>query len=775
MEDESPKKFESGDTPEIIGDTDTPESGIIIKLEYFLNEEDKKEGTLIINNFTGKCNKISYEEIVYSFYLFLETITLPDEIKHIKPDNFKCDFIRYLYRDGWILLEEKESIILDEYLNTSNLKIMIKATIYTDDEFAIIKKFDIIEKEIDYTYSQMLGKNLDNSPADAPLNLVVLTANPLMGEKNELRTMNDFNIITSTIYKLFDDEDYLKYTEFCPLTMNTLKNILSNKAKIPLILHLICKSTYIQDNESKKYNANLIFEKNYNNDLTIDNYKLEFVNVNTLIKELFNGESAKEIKENIKNITLIISTQLAEDVYKIFEKFEFKNILVQHTTLADVNFIAEFNKVFYQDLIRHLDKPINMIFENALNTSNEQIDLKTFCCCFHSHKDTCATLENLRNDIFVDKNYPDIDNLTKEKERAKEMKILIPHFYHLHPVCKNYIAFIKKYSDQDIKIPKNSFSLCSEFSAKQLKYLDFFSKNNQKVKVEFLDDSKKTIKKNFFNFCCCNEEPKNHNINMIFQKDFNEKIKNNTIQFRKAGILREKLNLPIYEKLKLLVGKNAFVFKALKFLFKDDFNYCNIYGDTEINLKIFRSILKEYYLERYYFYELNNKKKNEKEKKMNKDYELRRIYSMPVLNQINYNDKDNIVNYDSEMKLRQSHSNFSLFIADIKEILEIDFKDFIKDELNNEFNNIYFIYISNAELVNKNRNKLRTNNKIIFFSEKQLPKIYSMQYIELTKEPILQSNEKYYKIYNINYNNVSLNEYIKFQEHEIVQNWRKNK
>ena len=127
-------------------------------------------------------------------------------------------------------------------------------------------------------------------------------------------------------------------------------------------------------------------------------------NINTLIKELFNGESAKEIKENIKNITLIISTQLAEDVYKIFEKFEFKNILVQHTTLADVNFIAEFNKVFYQDLIRHLDKPINMIFENALNTSNEQIDLKTFCCCFHSHKDTCATLENLRNEIFVDKN-----------------------------------------------------------------------------------------------------------------------------------------------------------------------------------------------------------------------------------------------------------------------------------------------------------------------------------------------------------------------------------
>ena len=160
---------------------------------------------------------------------------------------------------------------------------------------------------------------------------------------------------------------------------------------------------------------------------------------------------------------------------------------------------------------------------------------------------------------------------------------------------------------------------------------------------------------------------------------------------------------------------------------------------------------------------------------MNKDYELRRIYSMPVLNKINNNDKDNIVNDYSEMKLRQSHSNFSLFIADIKEILEIDFKDFIKDELNNEFNNIYFIYISNAELVNKNRNKLRTNNKIIFFSEKQLPKIYSMQYIELTKEPILQSNEKYYKIYNNNYNNVSLNEYIKFQEHEKVQNWRKNK
>ena len=750
MEDESPKKFESGDTPETNGDNDTPESRISIGLEYFLNEEDKKEGTLIINNFTGKCNKISYEEIVYSFYLFLETITLPDEIKHIKPDHFTCEFIRYLYRDGWVLLGENEFIYFDDYLGINNLKIMIKATIYTDDEFDIIKKCDTIKKEIDYTYKEMLEKNLDNSPTDIPLNLIVLNANPLMNGKNELRTMNDFNIITSTIFKLFDNEDYLKYTKFGLLTMKTLKDILTNKTKIPVILHLICKSTYIKDNESNKYIANLIFEKNYFSGNGINNYNLKFVNEKTLKKELFEDDSAEEIKENIKKITLIISTQLAEDVYNIFKDFEFKNILVQHTTLADVNFIAEFNKIFYQDLIRHLDKPINTIFENAFITSNEEIDFKTFCCCFHNHKDSCSCsiLENLQNEIYNDKNSKIVKNLTKE-EKLKEMEIYIPHFYHLFPLCTSYI---KKHFKSNEKNKYYSFSSHLLSCKKYMNYVEHFS----------LDNTKRVQ-----NFCCCNINSKNHNINMIFQKDFNEEDKNNKIQFRKAGTLRENLNLPNYKKLKLLVGKNKAIFQALQFFFRDDYNYCNIYGDNMENLKIFGSILKEYYRERYYFYELYNNEENEKEKDINEDISLKKNISQSILKDSINSELENMKIIDIDINLNRKISQPSSFYnRQIKGINEMDYENFIKENTKLNFNIIYFLYVFDAKLIKSN---LRDKNKIIFFSEEPLGIIGKIQNIQLIKEPKLQTEEKYYK----NILQVSLNEYIKFQHVKDVQNWRK--
>ena len=753
MEDEYPKKFDTRGTPVSFGETDTPDTEISLGLEYFLNNEEKKEGNLILNHFTEYYDRISYEEIVYSFYLFLETTTLPEEIKKIKPDNFKCDFIRYLDGDGWILLEENEFIFLDNDLNLSNLKIMIKATVYPYDQYNIIKKCDDIEKEINYTYNEMLEKNLDNSPPDAPLNLVVLTANPLMDGKEELRTMNDFNIITSTIYNLFETEDYLKYTEFGPLTKKTLKNILSNKEKIPVILHLICKSTYIKDEKSNKYKANLIFEKIYNSKRPFDNYDLEFVDENTLMEELFKGELAEEIKENIKKITLIISTQLAEDVYNnIFKNFGFKNILVQHTTLADINFITEFNKSFYQDLIRHLAKPINTIFESALIISNEKTDFKTFCCCFHSHKDTCSCpiLENLTNEIY---NKESIDDPKKNK-----MKTLIPHFYHLFPLCKVYISSKGNNSIINSKIPNYSFSL---HSGTCLTYM-----NPDSISC-FLHEVHKSSKKLFYNVCCCDEKPENHNINMIFRKDFTEENKNHQIHFRKAGTLREKINFPNYEKQKLLVGKNKSIFQALQFFFSG-FNYCNIYGDNIENLKKFGRILKEYYLERYYFYELNNNDKNENN--TNEDMSLNRNISEPIINTVYNNEQGFIKNDDINLTRKLSYPLSSDQPHQIKEILEIEYENFINAQQEFNFNIIYFIYISDEEKINKNNKKISLNNKkIIFFSEKKLTIIDNILNIKLTKEPIFQSESKYYK----NTGKVSLNEYIKFQHLKDVQNWRK--
>ena len=112
-----------------------------------------------------------------------------------------------------------------------------------------------------------------------------------------------------------------------PLTLNNLKNIISNEETRPVILHLICKSTYIipeeeKDNklsENSEDYANLIFEddKNY--------YNLEFINKKKLENEIFNYDLTPELKEKVKKIILIISTPLAMDTYNIFKNFGFKN------------------------------------------------------------------------------------------------------------------------------------------------------------------------------------------------------------------------------------------------------------------------------------------------------------------------------------------------------------------------------------------------------------------------------------------------------------------
>ena len=485
-----------------------------------------------------------------------------------------------------------------------------------------------------------------------------------------------------------------------------------------------------------------------------------------MIEELFKGELAEEIKENVKKITLVISTQLAEDVYNIFKDFGFKNTLIQHTTLADVNFIAEFNKIFYLDLIRHLSKPINTIFESALINSNEQIDFKTFCCCFHSHKVNCRCkiLENLKNEIY---NYEYIKD-----SNLDYMKKNTPHFYHLFPLCKTYI---RNFNINE-KILNYSFSLHSETCTKnKMNYLDcFILKKKSTISFDdnyikcFESKNKKgqLIKYKAYNFCCCDEKSENHNINMIFQKDFTKEIKNHLIHFRKAGTLREKLNFPSYEKFKLLVGKNNYIFQALKFFFSG-YNYCNIYGDNIDNLKKFGSILKEYYLERYYFYELNNKDENEKN-----ENELKKTISAPILNKNYNNEQDNKI--DDELNLnRQLSLPFSSYTSEqIKEIHEIYYENFIKDQqkFNFNLNIIYFIYISSEETIDENKEILLNNKKIIFFSEEKLAIVDNILNIELTKEPIFQT-EKYYK--NPIENKVSLNEYIKFQHLKDVQNWRK--
>ena len=151
----------------------------------------------------------------------------------------------------------------------------------------------------------------------------------------------------------------------------------------------------------------------------------------------------------------------------------------------------------------------------------------------------------------------------------------------------------------------------------------------------------------------------------------------------------------------------------MKFLSSDDKYYFNIYGDNIENLKIFGNIIIEYYEERYHLNNSSIKKKKEFE-------------SIDL--------SDNNINY-------------------------------FQNEL--KYNKIYFIYdylknVQYNKLIDKKGIK---NNKIIWFSEKQIDnnKIDGNQ--KLTPEPLLKSKEDYQ-----NLKEYIPNEYIKFQHDRIVRN-----
>ena len=393
--------------------SETPQYGMCtddtVTLIYFINNEEEKKGRLKLLNLNQNYDNILYNEIAYSFYYFLK------EIEDNKDDNNKKFFIdleqeefnpidicyiRFFDGDGWILLEEDDAIVFNEKLNINNIKFMIKANIYSEEKRKLLNNCLDINNQIKNIQNDLLG-NLNNYIPDSPQNLIVLTANPLMNGENELRTMNDFNIIPATIYKLLEKEDYLKYTEFLPLTMNTLKSILSDENRRPVILHLICKSTYILENikdesaKSSELFTNLIFEDDKNK----INCNLEFINKKKLENE-FNSDEI--IKKNIEKITLIISTPLAEDVYDIFKDFGFKNLLVQHTTLADVNFIADFNYKFYEEIILKHSLRINDLYKIAFNIYTEKMNPPCFCCCFHKHKNNCTLMQYMKNELYND-------------------------------------------------------------------------------------------------------------------------------------------------------------------------------------------------------------------------------------------------------------------------------------------------------------------------------------------------------------------------------------
>ena len=732
-----------------------------VTLKYYLNNSQEKQVTLKVLNFDNNYDKILYEEITCSFYRILKRIYYDlDADKYInseseyeyldiKPNNIKIEFIRYFDGGGWILLEEDDVIQLNNRLNSSNLKIMIKAKIVSEEKIKIDDKYRNIEDQIKYIYSDLKNIGSNNYEPEAPLNLIVLTANPLMNDEKELRTMNDFNIIPAMIYKLFQEEDYLKYTEFLPLTKKTLQEILIDETRRPLILHLICKSTYILDdiilentdnNEIKsELFTNLIFEQD---DDDKSKYDLEFINKKEL-KYIFDDEI---IKKNIEKITLIISTPLAEDVYNLFKDFGFKNLLVQHTTLADVNYVADSNYTFYKEIIIRKSVRINKLYELALHIYMEKANSPTFCCCFHKHKNNCYLLKNIKNELFNEKDEMDI----------KDIKKCLPHLYHLFPDCnKSNKCFAKinskKYNKKIISKGTNNNHLYDSFTAHHNSCVElYFSEEEIKEFHSIYEQREEII---FYNLCCCNEDAKIHNINNIFFKDFNENNKNNTIRFRIAEMMTKKKFFPDYDKMKLLVGKNKIVFDIITFFHSKEL-YCNIYGDNTDKLKELINITIEYYKEKNYdLYEL----KDEKEI----DLRLKKIKSTP---QLAFQKKlSHISFYDLGLQSKKSNPLINNQIGIKFDFIEYDLKkdsnDFKFDNSNNNIINL--IYVHDSDSLNRVK---KPNKKTIFLSKEQLEQ--------------LNNNKKFGKITFIFAGNAETkqNKYIRCQNLKNCRNdWRKKK
>ena len=682
-----------------------------VELKYYINQKNKEKRAKLKIKYSYY---IFYNDITEAFYEFVKNEELKKnerkfeneeekkeedekEFLIINKDNISYQYIGYLHDGGYIEISENDCIFLEDDFNMDNLEIMIKVFILNRKEENLRDKYIKINEGINKIYEALPREQKEEKEySKTSLNLVVLTANPLKGivengrETKELRTMNDFNIITSRIQDVFNENDALKYTEFWPLTKEIFKNVIKDDDKRPKILHLICKSTYIVNDDiiikdSPDYSSNfvnLIFEQE-------NNYNMELINKKSL-EEIFKD---KDVKDNVKEITLIISTQLAEDVYKIFKDLGFKNVFIQHTTIADSSFISDFNYNFYQYLLLSSNGDnIYNIFDDTMKLVNLEKN-NDFCCCYHKHKSNCEFMKNLINELFND---------NETKNNLEDLNKTIPHFCHLLPKCP--------------------FMNCST------RYNNFCLHKNRCFK-RYKTNCKFKKLKDGYNFCCCENQKEEHNINTIFKKDFNEREKNNIIRFEKCEITRGIKYFTDYRNMSLLlVGKNDIAFQVIEFI-KDqnsESKYKNIYGsNNKYELEQLGKIIKVYYLEREHF--------------KNKDKDI----NMEVINfskSTNFSSSTKIYEdneSDSELEIQKLKSqplmkrNNQFNIKEIE--LSKDNEETVLNEIKNIFNTIYFIYVSDETSVKKIID-LKISNKIIFFSKTEIKDIPSLKIIEKYKE-----------------------------------------
>ena len=461
---------------------------------------------------------------------FEMVIDLLNKLRKIK--THQIEYIRYLTNEkSWALLTLNTPDINVNKKNFELLVSLIKKEKPDKNILSLINRVnsltDSIDREISELKEPKLLKNnslnllslnsssfkssnlnlLDNSHSeqfllsiyDKNIDIIVLTANPLYlfpahDHPKELRTINDFNSITDSIHQAISKCNLPVVAQFLTLTKNTLKYSIAKK---PRILHLICKSTYeIDENKDEKvYHPMLLFEN--------EKCEMEKIGQDMLIN-IFEENSNK-----IKEISLFISTPLCEDVFKMINDNsinKFQNLLVQHTTTADISFLAEFNRELY---INILDKqPLKQAFNSA---KSERISGNQFCCCYHSHEEKCIFKKNFSNELYRCDEEPllpgnnqgnnDLDinegNNHHININNKELTKDFPHLYHLRYKCECELNSKKN----DFCYHKSNF--CQ-------------NKNNILFRTK--------IKANI---CCCIKDKitGKHNLDDIFKKYFNEENK----------------------------------------------------------------------------------------------------------------------------------------------------------------------------------------------------------------------------------------------------------
>ena len=673
----------------------------------------------------------------------------------INSDNFSKDDLNYEYikykekkYNAWVLFKDNQILKYDE---NEIIKILIKGTLITNEHKKLKQELKLLIDKVQDISDKIRNKNIykkNNNKIidrDLEIDIVVLTANPLLSKKNknnmndkelELQSINDFHNVTSSIYNTISNSTKCINAVFMPLTINNLKKAISHR---PQILHLICKSTYIipdsmkaqeQKKKNKKIKINKDFKSyNYVNLIFEDNnyFYMEMISKKNLDdifgeekeeeeeedkkieKEKEEKEIENEIKENekiINNIILIISTQLSKDVYEMVKNYGFKYVLVQHTTIADSNFVANFNEQFYKSILEQKES-IKACFNYAKNIKINY-ELNQFCCCYHDHLEKCDFMKNFENELYISDNNED-DNSKK-----------FTHFSHLRYKCE-----------------------CSK-------------KNNNfaqhSIDCKDNNEERKELKKN--NTCCCREiKENNHNsskIEEIFFNNFQEKCEIINFGDGNDGVGMIENYDTNYDKMKLVVGRNKIIYDIYNKIIKSNNDLLNVY---QYEFNELPDIIIEYFIERINL--------------LNEEENLVNINKKKSFDDIPKNIPT--IGSDSSLKIIEN--------APLHKIKKYNFEkiELKKDELyklynlkkKDTINIIYFIIILEDNIIKDIFKKININDyKIIFFTKKEI-NVNNLNIEKIKLEGLKEENYNIkYQIEKIKYKKEEFNDIINQKKKE---------